>query len=78
MVNTRHLSCGGGCYLIPFTADGAYEQDSVSAAMAKRHPEAAIIVSPRSKALPSGTAETERPKWDRHLQFIAEHRRAAW
>lgn len=30
-----------------FTADGAYDQEGVSAAMAERHPEAAIIVPPR-------------------------------
>ena len=33
-----------------FTADGAYDQDSVSATVAERHPEAAIIVRPRSTA----------------------------
>ncbi len=61
-----------------FTADGAYDQDSVSAAVAERHPEAAIIVPPRSKAVLSGTAETEPTQRDRHLQFIAEHGQAAW
>ena len=41
-----------------FTADGAYDQEGVSAAVAERCPEAAIIVPPRSKAVPSETAET--------------------
>jgi hypothetical protein len=67
-------------------ADGAYDQDSVATAVAKRHPEAAIIVPPRSTAVPSETAETEPTQRDRHLQFveprgspdIAEHGRAAW
>ena len=36
-----------------FTADGAYDQEGVSAAVAERHPEAAIIVPPRSTAVPS-------------------------
>ncbi len=61
-----------------FTADGAYDQDSVSAAVAQRHPGAAIIVPPRSTAVPSETAETEPTQRDRHLQSIAEHGRAAW
>ena len=61
-----------------FTADGAYDQDSVSAAVAEHHPEAAIIVPPRSTAVPSEAAETTPTQRDRHLRFIAEHGRAAW
>ena len=62
----------------PFIADGGYDQDSVSAAVAERHPAAAIIVPPRSTAVPSQTAETAPTQRDRHLQFIATHGRAAW
>ena len=58
-----------------FTGDGAYDQESVSAAVAERHPEAAIIVPPRFTAVPSETAETEPTQRDRHLQFITEHGR---
>ncbi len=61
-----------------FTADGAYDQESVSAAVAKRHPEAAVIVPPRATAVPSEAAETEPTQRDHHLQFIVEHGRAAW
>ena len=61
-----------------FTADGAYDQDSVSTAVAERHPDAAIIVPPRSTAVPSETAGTAPTQRDRHLQFIAERGRAAW
>jgi len=61
-----------------FTADGAYDQDSVSAAAAERHPEAAITVPPRSTAVPSEAAETEPTQRDHHLQFVAEHGRATW
>ena len=46
--------------------------------MAERHPEAAIIVPPRSTALPSDTAETKPTQRDRHLHSIAEHGRASW
>ena len=69
-----------------FTADGAYDQDGVSTAVAERCPEAAIIVPPRSTAVPSETAETAPTQRDRHVQHveprgspdIAEHGRAAW
>ena len=61
-----------------FTADGAYDQDSVSAAVATRRSAAAIIVPPRSTAVPSETAGTEPTQQDRCLQFIAKHGRAAW
>jgi len=61
-----------------FTVDGAYDQEGVAATVAERHPEAAIIVPPRSTAVPSETAETDPTQRDRHLQSIAEHGRAAW
>ena len=64
--------------LASFTADGAYDQEGVSAAVADRHPEAAIIVPPRCMAVPSETAATAPTQRDRHLQCIAEHGRAAW
>lgn len=61
-----------------FTGDGAYDQDGVAIAIADRHPVAAIIVPPRSTAVPSATAEAAPTQRDRHLQSIAEHGRAAW
>jgi hypothetical protein len=64
--------------VVSFTADGAYDQEGVAAAVAERHPEAAVIVPPRSTAVPSETAATAPTQRDRHLQCIAEHGRAAW
>ncbi len=61
-----------------FIADGGYDQDNVSAAVAERPPEAAIIVPPRTTAVPSETAEAAPTQRDRHLQHIAEHGRMAW
>jgi hypothetical protein len=61
-----------------FTADGAYDQEGVAAILARRCPEAAIIVPPRSTAVPSETAATAPTQRDCHLQRIAEHGRAAW
>ena len=64
--------------LASFTGDGAYDQDGVYASVAERHPEAAIIVPPRSTAVPSATAETAPTQRDRHLELIAEKGRMAW
>ena len=61
-----------------FTADGAYDQDGVYGEVAARHPEASVIVPPRSNAVPSETAQTAPTMRDRHLQNIAERGRMAW
>ena len=60
------------------TGDGAYDQDGVYASVAERYPEAAVIVPPRSTAVPSATAETAPTQRDRHLQLIAEKGRMGW
>ncbi len=59
-------------------ADGAYDQDGVAASIGARHPEAAIIVPPRSNAVPSEMAKTAPTQRDRHLQHITGHGRMAW
>ncbi len=64
--------------MVSFTADGAYDQDGVAAAVAERCPAAAIIVPPRATAVPSETARTTPTQRHRHLHSIAEHGRAAW
>jgi hypothetical protein len=61
-----------------FTGDVAYDQDRVYAGVAQRHPAAAVIVPPRSTAVPSKTAEREPTQRDCHLQLIAERGRMAW
>src|SRR3954465_13720534 len=53
-----------------FTGDGAYDQEGVAAAVAERYPAAAVIVPPRSTAVPSETAATAPTQRDRHLQVI--------
>jgi len=64
--------------LASFTADGAYDQDGVYGEVARRSPEAAVIVPPRSSAVPSDTAGTAPTQRDRHLQVISEHVRRRW
>ena len=61
-----------------FTGDGGYDQDRVYAGVAKRHPEAAVVVPPRATAVPGDTADSAPTQRDRHLQHIAEHGRMAW
>src|SRR3954462_12467474 len=61
-----------------FIGDGAYDQDGVYASISERHPEAAVIVPPRSTAVPSHTAESAPTQRDRHLQLIAEQGRMGW
>ena len=60
------------------TGDGAYDQESVYSGVAERHPEASVIVPPRSTAVPSDTAATAPTQRDRHLQLIAEQGRMGW
>jgi hypothetical protein len=61
-----------------FAGDGAYDRDDVYSAVIERHPDAAVIVPPRSSAVPSETAGTKPTQRDRHLQLIAECGRLAW
>jgi hypothetical protein len=54
------------------TADGAYDGEPVYRTIAERDPAAAVIIPPRSTAVPSGKAETAPTQLDRHLQMIQE------
>ena len=61
-----------------FLADGAYDQSGVYEAVDQRHPGAAVVVPPRSTAVPSDAAQTEPTQRDRHLLAIADGGRMAW
>jgi hypothetical protein len=61
-----------------FTADGAYDQDRVYAAVAGRHPDAAVIAPPRSTAALSASAETAPTRRDQHIQVSTMHGRMGW
>ena len=61
-----------------FTADGGYDQDQVTRAVAERHPDAAVIVPPRAGAVASASAETAPTQRDRHLRMIADRGHMAW
>jgi len=60
-----------------FTGDGGYDEDRVYASVAEHSPEA-VVVPPRTTAVPSDTAVTAPTQRDRHLQHIAEYGRMAW
>ena len=64
--------------LASFTADGAYDQDSVYQAVTTRDPDADVIVPPRATAVLSETAETEPTQRDGHLQRSAGTGRLGW
>jgi hypothetical protein len=61
-----------------FTGDGAFDRDDVYAEVATRHPDATVIVPPRSSAVPSAAAETDPTQRDLHLGCIAERGRMGW
>jgi hypothetical protein len=61
-----------------FTGDGAYDRDDVYREVCQRHPDAAVIVPPRSGAVPSAMADSAPTKRDRHLQLIVERGRMGW
>ena len=64
--------------LASVTGDGAYDQEGVYAGIAERHPEAAVIVPPRTTAVMSKAAGTDPTQRDRHLQCMAEKGRMGW
>src|SRR5215204_4574097 len=61
-----------------FTGDGAYDKEGVYAGVDERHPDASVVLPPRSTAVPSDTAETAPSQRDHHLQLIAETGRMGW
>jgi hypothetical protein len=61
-----------------FTGDGAFDRDNVYAEVAARHPDATVIVPPRSGAVPSDAAETDPTQRDLHLRCIVERGRMGW
>jgi hypothetical protein len=64
--------------LASFTGDGAYDQAGVYGTVGRRHPDAHVIIPPRSTAVLSETGESAPTQRDRHFQSIAEHGRMGW
>jgi hypothetical protein len=64
--------------LASLIGDGAYDQTDIYSTVAKRYPDADVIIPPRSTAVPSNMAENTPTQRDRHLQSIVEHGRMGW
>jgi hypothetical protein len=64
--------------LASFIGDGAYDQIDIYGTITQLHPDADVIVPPRSTAVLSDMAESTPTQRDRHLQSIAEHGRLGW
>ena len=61
-----------------FAADGAYDQDGVYDVVTERHPDAAVIVPPRSTATPTVSTGIDPTRRDQHIHAIAEHGWMGW
>jgi hypothetical protein len=66
------------CPLAAVIADGAYDGEPVSQAISRHSPEAAVIIPPRSTAVPGDRAETAPSQRDRHILMIRERGRLGW
>jgi hypothetical protein len=64
--------------LASFIGDGAYDHAGIYGAVAQRHPDANVIIPPRSTAVLSEDVETTLTERDQHLRSIAEHGRMGW
>ena len=62
------------------TADGAYDGEPVYQAVAERQPDppVAVVIPPRSTAVPSVAAGTTPSQRDKHIEMIRDKGRMAW
>ena len=62
------------------TADGAYDGEPVYRAVARHQPDppVAVVIPPRSTAVPSTAAGTAPNQRDRHIQAIRSKGRMGW
>ncbi len=66
------------CPIFAVFADGAYDGEPIYRSVAAHTPDAAVIIPPRSTAVPSDTAETAPTQRDRHIEMIEERGRLGW
>jgi transposase len=59
-------------------ADGAYDGEPTYQTILDRHPDATVIIPPRSNAVLSDTAETEPTQRDQHIEMLARNGRMGW
>ena len=59
-------------------ADGAYDGDPTYQTILDRHPDATVVIPPRSNAVLSDAADTEPTQRDRHIEMLANKGRMGW
>ena len=59
-------------------ADGAYDGEPTYRSVTDHTLDAAVVIPPRSTAVPSATVDTEPTQRDRHIQLIKERGRLGW
>ena len=59
-------------------ADGAYDGEPTYQTILDRHPDATVVIPPRSNAVLSDAAETEPTQRDRHIEMLANKGRMGW
>jgi len=66
--------------LASVVADGAYDGEPVYRAVSERQsdPPVAVVIPPRSTAVPSTNAETTPSQRDRHIQLVRDKGRMGW
>ncbi len=66
--------------LASVTADGAYDGETIYQAVAARQPAppVAVVIPPRSTAVPSPAAGTAPSKRDQHIRMIGDKGRMGW
>ena len=66
------------CPISAVFADGAYDGEPTYRSVTDHTPDAAVIIPPRSTAVPSPAADTAPTQRDRHIQLIKERGRLGW
>jgi transposase len=59
-------------------ADGAYDGEPTYRTILDRHPDATVVIPPRSNAVLSDTADTEPTQRDQHIEMLANKGRMGW
>ena len=57
---------------------GSYDGEPTYRTILDRHPDATVVIPPRSNAVLSDNAETEPTQRDRHIQLLARKGRIGW
>jgi len=67
-------------FLASVTADGAYDGEPIDQAVAECQPDppVAVVIAPRSTAVPSPAAGTPPSQRDQHIRIVGDNGRVGW